>query len=364
MRRRVPRASRSEQRPYGASMAARVPWLPGNLLITNCILPLATRPAESASSMRMPCNRPRPRGGGSLALDRPHRYPSRLRRTDRLARSVVLLQTRELRARSSADGLPRRVVRCMRYRGGGLHWGSRRIFRKPSGELLGPDRREAAAMLPINTVIASKREQVSSVSAGATGGNPVGGRRRRWPLKGGVLDQMERVAHAAHPRAARGPGARRGALRNLHPRRRRAALGALAALLLGAALAAPAWAQDIVHPRVLMDTQITVGGYRVEHTTDVDEWGYAAGPAIGGTDVAATVHDGSLGDAAFVYQGVEYTVKRLTISIEQCILRNRDRGRGRGGPAGHGRGRDRAAGVADRRDRPGRLAAAGGIGGG
>ena len=30
--------------------------------------------------------------------------------------------------------------------------------------------------------------------------------------------------------------------------------------------------------------------------------------------VAVTVHDGSLGDAAFVYQGVEYTVKRLTIS--------------------------------------------------
>ena len=56
---------------------------------------------------------------------------------------------------------------------------------------------------------------------------------------------MERVARAAHPRAARGPGARRGALRNLHPRRRRAALGALAALLLGAALAAPAWAEDI-----------------------------------------------------------------------------------------------------------------------
>ena len=125
---------------------------------------------------------------------------------------------------------------------------------------------------------------------------------------------MERVAHAAHPRAARGPGARRGALRNLHPRRRRAALGALAALLLGAALAAPAWAQDIVHPRVLMDTQITVGGYRQDNSTDVDHWGYADGPAIDADKVAVTVHDGSLGDAAFVYQGVEYTVKRLTIS--------------------------------------------------
>ena len=78
-------------------------------------------------------------------------------------------------------------------------------------------------------------------------------------------------------------------------------------------------ATGIVHPRVLMDTQITVGGYRVEHTTLVDEWGYAAGAAIGGTDVAATLHDGSLGDAAFVYQGVEYTVKRLTISSESSF---------------------------------------------
>ena len=124
---------------------------------------------------------------------------------------------------------------------------------------------------------------------------------------------MERAAHAAHPRAARGPGARPGALRirNPHPRRR---LGALAALLLGAALAAPAWAQDIAHPRVLMDTQITVGGYRQDNSTDVDHWGYADGPAIDANQVAATVHDGSLGDAAFVYQGVEYTVTRLTIS--------------------------------------------------
>ena len=112
----------------------------------------------------------------------------------------------------------------------------------------------------------------------------------------------------SRPVAGREPGrARRGA----HPRRR---LPTLAALLLGAALAAPAWAQDIVHPRVLMDTQITVGGYRVEHLTDVDQWGYAAGPAIGGTDVVETVHDGSLEDAAFVYRGVEYTVKRLTIT--------------------------------------------------
>ena len=129
---------------------------------------------------------------------------------------------------------------------------------------------------------------------------------------------MERAAHAAHPRAARGPGTRPGALRirNLHSRRR---LPALAALLLGAALATPAWAQDIVHPRVLMDTQITVGGYRVENLTLVDQWGYAAGTTIGGTGVAETVHDGSLGDAAFVYRGVEYTVKRLTISSESSF---------------------------------------------
>ncbi len=63
-----------------------------------------------------------------------------------------------------------------------------------------------------------------------------------------------------------------------------------------------------------MDTQITVGGYRQDNSTDVDHWGYADGPAIDANQVAATVHDGSLGDAAFVYQGVEYTVTRLTIS--------------------------------------------------
>ena len=63
-----------------------------------------------------------------------------------------------------------------------------------------------------------------------------------------------------------------------------------------------------------MDTQITVGGYRQDNSTDVDHWGYADGPAVDANQVAATVHDGSLGDAAFVYQGVEYTVKRLTIS--------------------------------------------------
>ena len=95
---------------------------------------------------------------------------------------------------------------------------------------------------------------------------------------------------------------------------RRGGLDILVALLLGAALAAPAWAQDIVHPRVLMDTQITVGGYRQDNSTDVDHWGYADGPAVDANQVAATVHDGSLGDAAFVYRGVEYTVKRLTIS--------------------------------------------------
>ena len=119
------------------------------------------------------------------------------------------------------------------------------------------------------------------------------------------------AAQAASSRAVAGP--------KPGPGRRGGRLDILAALLLGAALAAPAWAQDIVHPRVLMDTQITVGGYRVEHLTRVDQWGYAAGQTIGGTDVAATVHDGSLGDAAFVYRGVEYTVKRLTISSESSF---------------------------------------------
>ena len=114
------------------------------------------------------------------------------------------------------------------------------------------------------------------------------------------------AAPAASSRAVVGP--------KPGPGRRGGRLDILAALLLGAALATPAWAQDIVHPRVLMDTQITVGGYREDFSTEVDHWGYADGPAIGANQVAVTVHDGSLGDAAFVYQGVEYTVKRLTIS--------------------------------------------------
>ena len=105
------------------------------------------------------------------------------------------------------------------------------------------------------------------------------------------------------------------------PGRRGGRLDILAALLLGAALAAPAWAQDIVHPRVLMDTQITVGGYRVTNDASaagiVDNWGYAAGQikvrdATG--DVVQTVHDGSLDDTGFAYGGVEYTVSQLTIT--------------------------------------------------
>ena len=73
-------------------------------------------------------------------------------------------------------------------------------------------------------------------------------RVREWPVAARAV--------LSRPVAGREPGrARRGA----PPRRR---LPTLAALLLGAALAAPAWAQDIAHPRVLMDTQITVGGYR------------------------------------------------------------------------------------------------------
>ena len=85
-------------------------------------------------------------------------------------------------------------------------------------------------------------------------------------------------------------------------------------------VSAVATAQDIDHPRVLMDTQITVGGYRQDDSTDVDHWGYADGPAVDADQVAVTVHDGSLGDAAFVYRGVEYTVKRLTISTSSGSL--------------------------------------------
>ncbi len=125
------------------------------------------------------------------------------------------------------------------------------------------------------------------------------------------------AARAASSRAVAGP--------KPGPGRRGGRLDILAALLLGAALAAPAWAQDIVHPRVLMDTQITVGGYRT--TADdsnagvVDYWGYAGGGKViiddtNRPDVQETVHDGSLEDAGFLYRGVEYTVKLVAITSD------------------------------------------------
>ena len=139
----------------------------------------------------------------------------------------------------------------------------------------------------------------------------------RWSGMGNaVVRGFGRARAGACPAAARAASSRAVVGPKPGPGRRGGRLDILAALLLGAALAAPAWAQDIVHPRVLMDTQITVGGYRTTtgdaHAGLVDYWGYAAGPAIGTEDVVETVHDGSLGDTAFVYQGVEYTVKRLT----------------------------------------------------
>ena len=100
------------------------------------------------------------------------------------------------------------------------------------------------------------------------------------------------------------------------PGRRGGRLDILAALLLGAALATPAWAQDIVHPRVLMDTQITVGGYREAGSTEVDHWGYADGPnghrrRQGGRDGPRRQPGGC---HVRVPGGIEYTVKRLTIA--------------------------------------------------
>ena len=86
-------------------------------------------------------------------------------------------------------------------------------------------------------------------------------------------------------------------------------------------------ATGIVHPRVLMDTQITVGGYRVTNDDSaagiVDFWGYAAGQIKVGSntvDVRETVHDGSLDDAGFAYGGVEYTVSQLTITSDTVAL--------------------------------------------
>ena len=89
-------------------------------------------------------------------------------------------------------------------------------------------------------------------------------------------------------------------------------------------------ATGIVHPRVLMDTEITVGGYRV--TSDdtaagiVDFWGYAAGRIKVGSntvDVRETVHDGSLDDTGFAYGGVEYTVSQLTITSDTVAITTR-----------------------------------------
>ena len=86
-------------------------------------------------------------------------------------------------------------------------------------------------------------------------------------------------------------------------------------------------ATGIVHPRVLMDTQITVGGYRVTNDASsagiVDNWGYAAGQikvGLNTVDVVETLPDGSLDDTGFAYGGVEYTVSQLTITSNTTIL--------------------------------------------
>ena len=116
-------------------------------------------------------------------------------------------------------------------------------------------------------------------------------------------------------------------------------------------------ATGIVHPRVLMDTQITVGGYRVgiRLTSTNGDMRPARLAERTWPMVAPRRQPG--GCRVRVPGGRIY--RQEADDLEQVILRSRDRERGRGGPAGHGRGRDRAAGVADRRDRPGRLAAAG-----
>ena len=73
----------------------------------------------------------------------------------------------------------------------------------------------------------------------------------------------------------------------------------------------------IVHPRVLLDTTLTMGTYDYDSTsfTTADWWGFI--PA----DISTvdTVHvstgvAGSLGDADFVYAGVRYTVEQLAVS--------------------------------------------------
>ena len=84
--------------------------------------------------------------------------------------------------------------------------------------------------------------------------------------------------------------------------------------------AAPASAQDedeIVHGRVLMDTTLTLGTYdEATAFAAADHWGYIDPTACG--FAAGTA--GSLGDADFVWRGVEYTVVALAVKGTSSVV--------------------------------------------
>ena len=64
---------------------------------------------------------------------------------------------------------------------------------------------------------------------------------------------------------------------------------------------------------VLWETELTVGHYDTDSTeSTVERWGYAASEQTG--IAAVTDKAGALDDATFDFQGVEYTVRRLTLS--------------------------------------------------
>ena len=114
------------------------------------------------------------------------------------------------------------------------------------------------------------------------------------------------------PRRALHPLTPRRSVRRIPPQ----AIAAAALLLSGATGAQTGLysAGDTEHPRVLMDTELRVGAYRVAGTEpgQADEWGYRADGVL--PAARETVAAGGLGDTTFEYHGTAYTVERLAVA--------------------------------------------------
>ena len=66
--------------------------------------------------------------------------------------------------------------------------------------------------------------------------------------------------------------------------------------------------QDMVHPRVLLDTTLTVGTYTGSNSRfNWETWGYRAADGV-------QAAEGAMGDDSFVFQGVEYTIVELAVT--------------------------------------------------